>query len=260
MPYYHLSKNSVLSIVFLFVFSLIYTDSYSQRIRVGLTGGYQMSFSQYDMQFTSVLQSIPYFHTSYGIEAGIITHKIGIRIFASRVSYSTDISTLKAPSIPRKTFGVKHYANPALQIGLSFSKPVFIGKRGSIDISLSTGINKWIAIEKQVEYVKDTFSTTTAYGIAHLVIHAHATSKPVNMFLGGGIQATYQLANHLFYNIALQYQLGIGILRGMDTKYYTWGDYLGPSYYLPISTTSGSNVSARMAILYEFGEIHTKKE
>ncbi len=239
---------------FIILFFQINCILYAQRISIGIVGGGQVSYSQYYTLLSTIDKNIPYFNTVYGLQVGTHLRKVGISLYAVKLAYSTDISTLKDPSVPRKTFNIKRYPNPALQIGLSLHKSIFCTKKASIDLLLSSGINKWLFYTGEIESIKDTFSTTTAYGIANLVIHANAVRKPMNMFLGGGLQASYRLSDCLLYNIVLQYQMGLGLLKGMNEKHYTWGDNLGSTIYRNTVTTNGSNLSLRMAVMYEFGQ------
>lgn len=227
---------------------------YAQRISIGIVGGGQVSYSQYYTLLSTTDKNIPYFNTVYGLQVGTNFGKLGISLYTVKLTYSTDISTLKEPSIPRRTFNIKRYPNPALQIGLSLQKPILHTEKASIDLLLSSGINKWLFYIGEIESVKDTFSAFTAYGTANLVIHANAIRKPMNMFLGGGLQASYKLSDCLLYNISIQYQMGLGLLKGMNEKHYTWGDNLGPTIYQNTVTTNGSNLSLRMALMYEFGQ------
>ncbi len=241
----------------LFIISLFFSNIISaQKLSIAIMGGGQISYSQYyKINGGNTLHNLPYFHTVYGGEIAADFGKIGISLFALKTSYANSISTRAEPGLPMlNTFKTIHYIKPALQVGMSVAKPIVYFPKAHIDILLSVGINKALSLPTQVESIRDSFSTSTAYGMAHLAIHATPIYKNLNMFLGGGVQSVYKIDNRLSCKLSLQYQMGIGMLAGLNEEHYTRGDNLGYLRYFNSSTTNGNNLSLRTSLIYEFGQ------
>lgn len=243
--------GNIISVLLAFLFFA--NNIYTQKLSIAIMGGGQISYSQYYSNLSSIA-SLPYFHTMYGGEIIADLSKIEISLFALKTNYANSVSTKNDHSLPPKTFKTIHYTKPALQVGMSVAKPIVYFPKAHIDILLSVGINKSLSLPTQAESIRDSFSTSTAYGMAHLAIHASPVYKNFNMFLGGGIQSVYKIDNRLSCKLSLQYQMGVGMLSGLNEVHYTWGDNLGYTRYPNSSTANGSNLSLRTSLIYEFGQ------
>ncbi len=240
----------------LFILMCVYSIyfAHAQKISVGLIGGYQMSFSNYFDLMENRFTSRSYFHNIYGIQGTLHTKNIDLGLWVSHSRFSNELTPKYILTLPSSNlFPTQRRAFPIIQTGLSLSKPIISTKHWRFSMMLTGGMNRSIMRESEPAYPTDTLSNTNYEGTVYLAFSSIPSLNTGNMFLGSGLQGTYQIIPNLALNTEFQYQLGIGLLRGVTTGYRNWGDNTIDTAIINTSTTSGSNLSLRLSLLYVFG-------
>lgn len=229
--------------------------AYTQKISVGLIGGYQMSFSNYFDLMENRFTSRSYFYNLYGIQGTLHTQNIDLGLWVSHSRFSNELTPKYILALPSSNlFPTQRRAFPIIQTGLSLSKPIISTKHWRFNVMLTGGMNRSIIRENDAAYPKDdTLSNTSDDGTVYLAFSSIPMPKRGNMFLGSGLQVVYQIIPNIALNTEFQYQLGTGLLRGVTTGYRTWGDNTIATAITNTSTTSGSNLSLKLSLLYVFG-------
>lgn len=241
--------------VLLFAFILINVLCYSQTFRIGFIGGYQMSFSDYIDLKANRLQSRSHFCPVYGITSTMQTKPLDIGLWVSYSHFSNELTPKYINTLPSSNlFPTVRRTFPVIQAGLSLEKNIMRYKKLNVSILLTGGMNRSIILE--TPYPRDTMTANTEYGTAYLAVFSVPSfyNTRGNMFLGSGLQMRYELLQSLILETSFQYQLGIGLLRGVYTGYHTWV-LNEPRVSIPsTSTTTGSNLSLRMGLSYRLGK------
>ncbi len=249
-----MSKNKN---ILLLAFVLINVLCYGQTFRIGFIGGYQMSFSDYIDLKANRLQSRSHFCPVYGITSTMQTKPLDIGLWVSYSRFSNELTPKYINTLPSSNlFPTVRRTFPVIQAGLSLKKNIMHYKKLNLSVLLTGGMNRSIILE--TPYPRDTMNTNTAYGngTAYLAVFSVPSfyNTRGNMFLGSGLQMRYELLQSLILETSFQYQLGVGLLRGVYTAYHTWVDNEKPVSIYNTSTTTGSNLSLRMGLSYRLGK------